>query len=91
MLGRHELLAPLLAALAGACAPHHYTVPESLCADREERIETAAFVVTPPEGSWVTVDATQRRAIQRGLRIANQQLAPELLELPLAVANDSDE
>jgi hypothetical protein len=41
--------------------------------------------------AWVDADATQRRAIQRGLRIASQQLAPELLELPVAAAGDDDE
>ena len=40
---------------------------------------------------WVATDGAQRRAIQRGLRIASQQLAPELLELPVAVASDGDE
>ena len=48
----------LLTALVGACWPHHYTVPEYQRADREARIETAAFVVTPPEGSWVTGGVT---------------------------------
>ena len=41
--------------------------------------------------AWVAVDATQSRAIQRGLRIASQQLAPELLELPVAAAGQIDE
>ena len=41
--------------------------------------------------AWMPASSAERRAIQRGLRIASQQLAPELLELPLAVANDSDE
>lgn len=41
--------------------------------------------------AWVTTDAAQRRAIQRGLRIASQQLAPELLELPVAAASDNNE
>ena len=40
---------------------------------------------------WEQASTAERRAIQRGLRIASQQLAPELLELPLAVASDSDE
>ncbi len=40
---------------------------------------------------WVTANGAQRRAIQRGLRIASQQLAPELLELPVAAASDGDE
>jgi len=51
---------PVLVTLVGACTPHHYSVPESLRADREDRIETAAFVVTPPEGSWVRGDVTIR-------------------------------
>jgi hypothetical protein len=37
--------------------------------------------------AWVSADATQRRSIQRGLRIASQQLAPELLVLPVAAAS----
>ena len=41
--------------------------------------------------TWVAVDATLRRAIQRGLRIAGQQLAPELLELPVAAAGPDNE
>lgn len=41
--------------------------------------------------AWVAADGAQRRAIQRGLRIASQQLAPELLELPVAAAGDGDE
>jgi hypothetical protein len=41
--------------------------------------------------AWAPASSAERRAIQRGLRIASQQLAPELLELPLAVAGDSDE
>jgi hypothetical protein len=41
--------------------------------------------------AWTPASTAERRAIQRGLRIASQQLAPELLELPLAVASDSDE
>ena len=41
--------------------------------------------------AWVAADGAQRRAIQRGLRIASQQLAPELLELPVAAAADGDE
>ena len=41
--------------------------------------------------AWAPASTAERRAIQRGLRIASQQLAPELLELPLAVASDSDE
>ena len=40
---------------------------------------------------WVSADASQKRAIQRGLRIASQQLAPELLELPVAAAGEYDE
>jgi len=40
---------------------------------------------------WVAAAATQRRAIQRGLRIASQQLAPELLELPVAAAGNRDD
>ncbi|MDX2455999.1 MAG: DUF3450 domain-containing protein [Gammaproteobacteria bacterium] len=40
---------------------------------------------------WVDTEAAQRRTIQRGLRIASQQLAPELLELPVAAAGDGDE
>ena len=41
--------------------------------------------------AWVAADGAQRRAILRGLRIASQQLAPELLELPVAAAGDGDE
>lgn len=41
--------------------------------------------------TWVAVDATQSRAIQRGLRIASQQLAPEVLELPVAAAGQTNE
>ena len=41
--------------------------------------------------AWVAAAAAQRRAIQRGLRIASQQLAPELLELPLAAAGAGDD
>ena len=41
--------------------------------------------------TWIAADGAQRRAIQRGLRIASQQLAPELLELPVAAASDGDE
>ena len=40
--------------------------------------------------AWAPASSAERRAIQRGLRIASQQLAPELLELPLAVASDND-
>ena len=58
MPGIRTFLLALLTALVGACWPHHYTLPESQRADREARIETAAFVVTPPEGSWVTGDVT---------------------------------
>ena len=36
--------------------------------------------------AWVTVNATQRLAIRRALRVASQQAAPELLELPVAAA-----
>jgi hypothetical protein len=41
--------------------------------------------------TWIAADGAQRRAIQRGLRIASQQLAPELLELPVAAAGIGDE
>ncbi|MGB5426605.1 MAG: DUF3450 domain-containing protein [Gammaproteobacteria bacterium] len=41
--------------------------------------------------TWIAADGAQRRAIQRGLRIASQQLAPELLELPVAAAGVGDE
>jgi hypothetical protein len=60
MLVIRWLFCPLLVVLVGACAPHHYSLPESLRADREGTIETAAFVVTPPEGSWITGDVTIR-------------------------------
>lgn len=43
------------------------------------------------KNAWIAANATQRRAIQRGLRIASQQLAPELLELPVAAASDGNE
>jgi hypothetical protein len=43
------------------------------------------------QNAWVNCDAAQRRAIQQGMRIASQQLAPELLELPLAAAGNRDE
>ena len=38
--------------------------------------------------AWVPVKATQRLAIRRALRVASQQAAPELLELPVAAANE---
>jgi hypothetical protein len=41
--------------------------------------------------AWVATDGARRRTIQRGLGIASQQLAPELLELPVAAAGDGDE
>lgn len=41
--------------------------------------------------AWAPASTADRRAIQRGLRIASQQLAPELLELPLAVVSDGNE
>ena len=41
--------------------------------------------------AWVATDGAHRRTIQRGLGIASQQLAPELLELPVAAAGDGDE
>lgn len=41
--------------------------------------------------AWVAADGAQRRTIQRGLRIASQQLAPELLELPVAAAGAINE
>jgi len=41
--------------------------------------------------AWIPADSAQRRAIQRGLRIASQQLAPELLELPVTAAGNGDE
>jgi hypothetical protein len=40
--------------------------------------------------TWVTVKATQRLAIRRALRVASQQAAPELLELPVAAAKIHD-
>jgi len=40
--------------------------------------------------SWVPVKATQRLAIRRALRVASQQAAPELLELPVAAAKSYD-
>ena len=43
------------------------------------------------QNAWVNTDAAQRRAIQQGMRIASQQLAPELLELPLAAAGNRDD
>ena len=43
------------------------------------------------QNAWVNADAAQRRAIQQGMRIASQQLAPELLELPLAAAGHRDD
>lgn len=41
--------------------------------------------------TWAPASTADRRAIQRGLRIASQQLAPELLELPLAVPGHGNE
>jgi hypothetical protein len=58
MPGIRTFLLALLTALVGACWPHHYTLPESQRADSEDRIQTAAFVVTPPAGSWVTGGVT---------------------------------
>jgi len=40
--------------------------------------------------SWIPVNATQRLAIRRALRVASQQAAPELLELPVAAAENHD-
>jgi hypothetical protein len=40
--------------------------------------------------SWMPVKATQRLAIRRALRVASQQAAPELLELPVAAAKSHD-
>jgi hypothetical protein len=37
---------------------------------------------------WVPLKATERLAIRRALRVASQQAAPELLELPVSVARD---
>jgi hypothetical protein len=42
------------------------------------------------EQTWVPVKATQRLAIRRALRVASQQAAPELLELPVAAAKNHD-
>jgi hypothetical protein len=42
------------------------------------------------EQTWVAVKASQRLAIRRALRVASQQAAPELLELPVAAANNHD-
>ena len=40
--------------------------------------------------SWIPVKATQRLAIRRALRVAGQQAAPELLQLPVAAAKSHD-
>jgi len=40
--------------------------------------------------SWIPVNATRRLAIRRALRVASQQAAPELLELPVAAAKNHD-
>jgi hypothetical protein len=40
--------------------------------------------------TWVPVTASSRLAIRRALRVASQQAAPELLELPVAAANNHD-
>lgn len=40
--------------------------------------------------SWIQVKTAQRLAIRRALRVASEQTAPELLELPLAAARNSD-
>jgi len=40
--------------------------------------------------TWVAVKATRRLAIRRALRVASQQAAPELLELPVAAARRYD-
>jgi len=40
--------------------------------------------------SWIPVKATQRLAIRRALRVASQQAAPELLQLPVAAAKSHD-
>jgi len=40
--------------------------------------------------SWIPVNATRRLAIRRALRVASQQAAPELLELPVAAAENHD-
>ena len=42
------------------------------------------------ERVWVPVKATQRLAIRRAMRVASQQTAPELLQLPVAAANNHD-
>lgn len=36
-----------------ACGPHYLSVPEEARADRMDRIETPAFSVRPPRGSWI--------------------------------------
>lgn len=40
--------------------------------------------------SWMPVQATRRLAIRRAIRVASQQAAPELLELPVAAAKNHD-
>ena len=42
------------------------------------------------DSSWMPVNAGQRLAIRRALRVASQQAAPELLELPVAAAKSHD-
>ncbi|MEN8761884.1 MAG: DUF3450 domain-containing protein [Thiogranum sp.] len=42
------------------------------------------------EQTWVPVKATQRLAIRRALRVASQQAAPELLNLPVAAAKNHE-
>jgi len=40
--------------------------------------------------SWIPVKATEKLAVRRALRVANQQAAPELLELPVPVAHSHE-
>ena len=40
--------------------------------------------------AWVAVNASERLAIRRALRVASQQAAPELLALPVAAAKNHD-
>jgi len=42
------------------------------------------------EQTWVPAKATQRLAIRRALRVASQQAAPELLNLPVAAAKNHE-
>ncbi len=43
-----------------------------------------------PRQIWVPIKTAQRLAIRRALRIASQQAAPELLEIPVAAARNRD-